>query len=161
VNVGVLINGRLEGWPQEQTMIPGKIVIPIKPQLETLKIDGGLSIKYHSFGYEFTFSMTYHKIQGQTVDKIILDLNSSPSKFFDLPSVYIGMSSVRNSSKLSILPLRSIEHLYALHYDETFVKWWNLYCNNNNNNNKNKNNNTMYIDQSETSTAMITRPHIK
>jgi len=90
--------------------------------------------------------MTYDKIQGQTVDKIILDLNSSPSKSLDLPSVYVGISSVRNSSNTRILPLRSIEHLYALHYDETFVKWWNLYCNNNN-----SNNDAMYIDQPEPS----------
>jgi len=68
-------------------MIPGKTVIPIRPQLETLKVDGGLSIKYHSFGYDFTFATTYHKIQGQTIDKIILDLNSSPSKPLDFSIV--------------------------------------------------------------------------
>jgi len=114
VNVGVLINGRLEGLPQVQILVPCSIVIPIRPQLKTLKIDGGLSIKCHSFTNEFTFAMTYHKIQCQTVGKIILDLNTSPSKPLDLSSVYVGMSHVRNNSNMRILALQSVEHLYIM-----------------------------------------------
>ena len=71
-----------------------------------------------------TFSITYHKIHGQTVNKIILDLNSSPSKALDLPSVYVGgISRVRNSSDMRILPLKSVCWSTFMHFITINLLW--------------------------------------
>ena len=111
--------------------IAGEVVIPIQSNSdpEILKIKHG-SFKYYAYGYELAFSMTYHKIQGQTVNKIILDINKNSTRKLDLPSLYVDISRVRNHKDMCILPLKSHDHLLKLSNDPDLVKWWTCFFNN-------------------------------
>ena len=62
-----------------------------------------------NFQYELGFSATFHKVQGITVDKIILDLARRPSMLgrLDFSAVYVALSRVRTLDGIRILPFRA------------------------------------------------------
>ena len=81
----------------------------------------GKRIMYHDFGFSLAFAVTYHKIQGKTVPKLILDLNNNSQVPLQLQSLYVGISRVRCSKDLRILPPLSsssanMVHLTRLHH---------------------------------------------
>jgi hypothetical protein len=61
------------------------------------------------------FCFTFHKVQGVTVSKIILDLAKRPSLLgrLDFHSVYVALSRVNGLDGIRLLPFRSSgdEHL--------------------------------------------------
>ena len=89
---------------------------------------------YHDFGFSLAFAVTYHKIQGKTVTKLILDLNNNSQVPLQLQSLYVGISRVRCSKDLRILPPLSsssanMVHLTRLHHREDFMQWLTSYSN--------------------------------
>ena len=70
-----------------------------------------VSKKKHILNYEahpvtISFALTYHKMQGQTLEKIILDLNKPApgSGGLTLKHIYVGVSRIRAGAGLRILP---------------------------------------------------------
>ena len=82
-------------------------------------------------GHELSlgFVSTYHKLQGQTVDKIILVLDKQVNAICDvsIESLYVGLSRVRTGNDLRYLPCNSIRHLRLLKRDTCLIKWYNNY----------------------------------
>jgi hypothetical protein len=82
--------------------------------------------------------MTYHKVQGKTLDKIILDFNPRPGTNYrmcplDYFGLYVGISRVRNSRNMRILPLHcgyDFKHIHKLHCDSNLTRWIQGYRNN-------------------------------
>lgn len=71
---------------------------------------------------ELAFAVTYHKVQGQTLDRIVLDLNGKVS----VPELYVAISRVRKSDDIRILPLwdaQTKQKLSELEFSEDAVKW--------------------------------------
>ena len=66
-------------------------------------------LKYEAHSVTISFALTYHKLQGQTLSKLILDLNkaSKGAGALSLRHVYVGMSRVKTTNCLRILPFVS------------------------------------------------------
>ena len=72
--------------------------------------------------------MTLHKIQGQTCQKIILDLNKRPSQpHMNFSGLYVGLSRIRKSSDLRLMPLQAqstgLQHLKTLAPNNDLLEW--------------------------------------
>ena len=63
-------------------------------------------LKYEAHPITISFAMTYHKLQGQTRAKIILDFNQPAphSGTLTLKHMYVGMSRVTSGKGLRVLP---------------------------------------------------------
>ncbi len=116
-------------WPQDETLEQGDVIVPIKlsrfPLSLVVSDTNSAKIYYHDFPLELGFAVTYHKVQGQTVNKIILDLRDAPKSKIRLTSLYVGLSRVRKSNDIRVLPLNGArEHLYKLTHTKTMVCWY-------------------------------------
>jgi ATP-dependent exoDNAse (exonuclease V) alpha subunit len=75
---------------------------------------------------ELAFAITYEKIQGKTMKKIILDLNSAPTRPIHYDAFYTGISRVRRSCDLKIIPIPpslTLQHLKKLKPDKKLIYW--------------------------------------
>ena len=121
-------------WPLNETLVPGEVVIPLpldSHRDNCVSLDE-TKISFKSFIYEVAFSITFHKIQGKTVPKIILDLNRRPGQRLGkltFYGVYVGLSRVKYSADIRILPIQpneSLAHLKRLKPHEELTDW--LHC---------------------------------
>ena len=109
---------------QNRTLVPGEVVIPIKikclPEKGKISVRGRakkitLNCKPHAV--ELGFACTSQKIQGQTCNRLILDLNPRPFlPKIEYHSLYVGLSRVRTGQHLRIMPLhQKVMNLNYLH----------------------------------------------
>ena len=98
------------------TAVEGQAVIPL-PLNHTskdfaLNVPGQKGIQKHFFktkshGIDMGFSITLHKIQGQTCRRLIVDLNHRPfPSHISYSGFYVAVSRVRNGDDLRIMPLQ-------------------------------------------------------
>ena len=85
-------------------------------------------VNYKSHMIDLAFAITYHKVQGQTLDKIILDLNKRPSslKQLDFHAFYVGMTRVELPQNIRILPCQdeyNFKHLLDLKPQKKLKPW--------------------------------------
>jgi hypothetical protein len=110
------------------TLEQQQIVIPLRvstSEPEEAKLSQTVRVRYHSFPYELGFAITYHKVQGQTLRKAILDLRKPCSASLKLQSLYVGISRVQQSDHMRILPLDvDVTHLTKLEHPECLKKWY-------------------------------------
>lgn len=100
-------------WPQNQTMTPKKVLIPVfqKSDLDSirvrpcgrLKTTGDIDVKTHAV--ELGFAITYEKVQGKTMKKLNLDLNQAPTRPLSFSAFYTGITRVRKHSDFIIIPV--------------------------------------------------------
>ena len=64
--------------------------------------------KMKTFQVELAFAVTYHKVQGQTLSKVVLELNRHPAGLgsISFESLYVGMTRTRNAADTFIMPPR-------------------------------------------------------
>jgi len=114
-----------ESLDDNMTVIP--IIASRYPEQIEIKKDSRIS--YESHPVEVAFALTFHKVQGQTVDKIILDLNLRTARSMpniDFHGLYVGISRVRRFSDMRILPAhtsKNFNHLYKLTPDPKLLDW--------------------------------------
>ena len=87
-----------------------------------------VTVQFSEFGVDLAWSMTYHKIQGVTLRKILLDLNKPPFgvKNLDFYGFLVGLSRVREGKYIRILPLQpfsNLDHLRKLGPSKELVVW--------------------------------------
>jgi len=134
-SVNVIVHGiNKREWPDCQSLVKDNCVIPLKlnKRPESLSRSDRRLIKYHDFEYALAFSVTYHKIQGKTVNKLILDINKSPMSSLSLQSLYLGISRVRCATDFRVLPPLSLSnigwsYLKGLHHKKEYTYWFNSY----------------------------------
>jgi len=121
VNV-CLTSLRSESWPAADTLQPGKIVIPIMESKWAAAIDRPFPIRFYSCGGELAFSYTVDKCQGQTLHRVLLDLNG-PRR--SLPALYVACSRVRHRDHIRVLPLvpAAKTALLQLGHSKHLVEW--------------------------------------
>jgi hypothetical protein len=83
-------------------------------------------------GHELGFTIIFHKIQGQTCDKLIVDLNKRPSQpQVTFATFYVAISRVRRSSVLRLVPLhhreKNLSHLLTLKAPKELNTWLAAY----------------------------------
>ena len=120
-------------WNPINTLVPGQVVIPLQlknPRKNILSI-ASYNLPYKSHLYDLAFAITFHKIQGQTVKKLILDLNQRPGKKLGslcFHEFYVGLSRVKLGDDLRILPPHkenSFEYLKKLKPPDDLIQWLN------------------------------------
>jgi len=122
--------GESSQFNPEESIIPGAPVIPLVKRANRklfVRLKNA-EIKYESFAYDLAFAVTYYKLQGSTLPKVILDLNDHPSKQVDMASLYVGLSRVRSAGDIRVLPWRSLgetfAHLTSLTHNPAVRQWW-------------------------------------
>ncbi len=88
------------------------------------QLTGKVNTRPHAV--ELAFAITYEKIQGKTMKKIILDLNSAPTRPIHYDAFYTGISRVRRSCDLKIIPIPpslTLQHLKKLKPDKKLIYW--------------------------------------
>lgn len=131
ISVNVTLFHEADQWPTAQTLVPGCVVVPIIPdqkrqKARSLHVKGASdSFKFFDFGFELAFAVTYHKVQGMTLNKIILDLNGDGHAALTAAQVYVGISRVRRGDDIRILPLRdgSARKLNDLEFRKEILAW--------------------------------------
>ena len=78
--------------------------------------------------FDMGFALTLHKVQGQTLDKVILCLDSDTTypSGINFESVYVGVSRVRCENDLRLWPLRpgeTMDHVFALERPAALATW--------------------------------------
>jgi hypothetical protein len=103
--------------PESETMQPGKVIIPMPCNAkEMLELVGShrVSLPYYTFAVDLAFVITFHKCQGRTINKVILDLSKQPGNGnVTYSSLYVGLSRVRKGADIRLLPLIQ-SHAYDL-----------------------------------------------
>lgn len=132
---GTILNANTMEF-ENRTMIPGKVVIPVKIK----SIADQNKIKLRSQGrkqvrldckphaVEMGFACTSQKVQGQTCNRLILDLNPRPFvPKIDFHSLYVGLSRVRSGQHLRIMPLHqrvsNLNYLNNMKPASTLMSW--------------------------------------
>ena len=122
----------------EVIKIRNHVVIPqfLQPDRKPLKLQtssGQLSIYYSNHTLELGFAITFHKVQGRTMQKLILDINYRPGKNhlignLDFFGFYVGFTRVSNSKNIRKLPPYSnlsFSYLQSLKPTSDLVAWMN------------------------------------
>ena len=88
-------------------------------------------INFRMHAIELLFAVTYHKLQGVTLDKLILAINKHPNPRLRLllSSLYVGISRVHDLDEVRILPINDedAQYLMSLKHDELLSAWINNY----------------------------------
>lgn len=81
---------------------------------------------FHPFQVDSGYSFTFHKVQGVTVPRIVVDLNARPAKLGRLQhgSLYVAITRVTSANGIRIMPLRSsFSHLEKLKPNKELLLW--------------------------------------
>ena len=89
-----------------------------------------MQLKYVDHGLDLAFALTYHKVQGRTLRKVIIDLNVTQS--VTVAAFYVAVSRVSRQRDIRILEMFNSagrEQLKAKMFDHRLVDWWCLKTN--------------------------------
>lgn len=97
-------------WPAKFILVDGQVVLPIMTRWKAEEIvvlfrGRRLTLVVRNFAVELGFAITYHKVQGQTLEKVIVDVSKRPFlPHVDYHGFYVAISRVRHGSDLRIIP---------------------------------------------------------
>ena len=112
-------------------MQPRFVIVRVKGKLIPIGTCNGKFRSYRKQKIHFTnfrkhpldllFAVTYHKLQGVTLDKLILSINKHPNHRLRLvlSSLYVGLSRVHSLNEIRLLPYSSedVDYLITLKHD--------------------------------------------
>lgn len=105
----------------------------VQDRTKAVKInDQRRQFDFRSSGCEIGFASTFHKIQGATLDKVVLCLNARRSKKLmtvNLQALYVGLTRVRSGDGLRIWPSArgDLDYLLKLKRPSELSEWENGY----------------------------------
>ena len=92
------------------------------------------SMTFRKHPVDLLFAVTYHKLQGVTLNKLVLTINKHPNRLLRLvlSSLYVGISRVHNLSEVRVLPYNDedVDYLVNLRLDDLLSAWISNYTNN-------------------------------
>ena len=114
------------------------MVVPLAPWKRKFdsKLPGEPGLYTSQFPCDLGFAITFHKVQGATLDKVVLTINSGPvgNLSVTLEQLYVGLSRVKRLSDVRILyssdpakrmkDLIKISNLQSNHYLRLFKSLW-------------------------------------
>lgn len=127
-------------WPAAETMEEGKIVIPVRMESKSKEVKlppcrqngrpvPGFKVRVRRHAVELGFSITFHKVQGKTLVRAILDLNKRPGMpYMTYNMLSIALTRVREGKHIAILPPLAgvpgtLDHLLHLRPDPCLQAW--------------------------------------
>ena len=121
---------RKDEWPTDQTLVDGMVVVPLKPscgRFKPIKRSRIRQLSYASPVVDLAFALTYHKCQGCTLNKVILDL--SKGNRLTLAILLVALSRVRRGCDIRVLQgFDDLQHLLCLKHSDDLVHWWRSLC---------------------------------
>jgi hypothetical protein len=111
VNVEVPMSQlRISRWtcPANETLVAGRAVLPLSCSSDAfIKLGSGERVRFREFLFELAFVITFHKCQGRTMGKTVLDLNKQVGRSANVTysGLYVGMSRVRSSRDIRLFPV--------------------------------------------------------
>jgi len=82
-------------------------------------------LQYFDFGIDLAFAVTYHKVQGRTLDRVIIDLNSV--QYLTVAAIYVSISRTRKQDHIRFLSqsggIISTRKLLKKEFNRDLVKW--------------------------------------
>ena len=84
-----------------------------------------MNLAYIDHGVELGFALTYHKVQGRTLDKVIIDLNVTQS--VTEAAFYVAVSRVSHLERMRFFPIFNQEAKDAMctkKFNKDLVIWW-------------------------------------
>lgn len=125
-----LINANPDDWPSllhedtvdDEGTVTTHVVIPLKLSNRGIQISiPGLRevadrdhVTASTFPYELGFAITYHKVQGRTIARVILDITPWTGRSISLAGFFVGYSRVCRSTHLRFWPTSMPDRLKAL-----------------------------------------------
>ena len=112
-------------------------LIPLKLDYHNTTVHG-VKIRYNAFPFDLRFAITYHKVQGQTMNKVILFLHERTTKqlaALQWESLYVAYTRVKNANGIRVCYFGSdtssnrtqLQHLKKLRRPELFDAWQSGY----------------------------------
>jgi len=131
LSINIIFPGAsIADWPTGWSLSTTEVVIPMMQQRseEVLKIPGHSQLKlgFYNFNVDLAFAVTFHKVQGRTLDRVIIDLNSPGLPKITCASLYVAISRVRLGKHLRLLAAISPERrneLMKLEFKEDLLEW--------------------------------------
>jgi hypothetical protein len=118
---------------QRRMRIPDLVIIPLRPRQasDCINLFGRRKqfVRYKYHAYQLGFSCTFHKVQGKTLARVILDLNKrpngSPKVQVTSQGIYVGLTRVVSAKDIRIFPLThlSANYLKQLRVNPNLPKW--------------------------------------
>ena len=115
--------------------VKGKL-IPIgtcNAAIETRRNEKIRVTNFRKHPVDLLFAVTYHKVQGVTLDKLILSINKHPNYLLRLAlsSLYVGISRVKKLDNIRVLPYsdEDVDYLVSLQFDDLLKAWIQNYTN--------------------------------
>ena len=106
------------------TLSSSKEEVQVRP-IAGRSVPGQVKITDHRV--ELGFAITFHKVQGKTVSKVILDINDkSFIPKLTLAGLYVGLTRVKKGADIRILPVKrggNLDYLKALKGDRKLATW--------------------------------------
>ena len=115
--------------PEEGCIVAVHPILSRKPVLHSVSLGGRkFDLKALPHALDPAFSLTVHKIQGQTCDKLIIDLNKTPIRpKLNFQGLVVLLSRVRSSTNLRLLPSPTLQsdyrHLLKLNAPIKLTSW--------------------------------------
>ena len=134
----VLNNELTNSWPDNCTLIPGDIIIPIEKVRKTISITAGsrnIDVSIKRFDFEFGFIKTVHIMQGQSEPIMIISLLDRPGlpTRADWTSIYTALTRLILGNNLRIIGrMNDLEFITSLRPPPDLVHFNNSYDDNGN-----------------------------
>jgi hypothetical protein len=127
----VLINSQ-QAFDAQASLFTDNLVVPVllntrSPRI--LKVAGRSNLPrkltFYDYGIDLAFALTYFKVQGLTLERIILDLDTTVLPRIGVAAMYVGLSRVRQGDHIRILPISSGGQLALNHlkFQQYLVDW--------------------------------------
>ena len=127
-------------WPKDETVVKGEVVIPVglsrysRNTVNLAKVGRFVNpqndvrlAKVHAV--ECGFALTFHKVQGKTLPKVILELAERPCKTgkgnLDFHGLLVALSRVKNTNDLRIIdaPDDQFDYLRRIRAPQSLLLW--------------------------------------
>ena len=109
INVELRNNNANEIDPAS-TLLPHVQVVPMLLNMRSprnLKVAKQARLRkltFYDFGIDLAFALTYYKVQGLTLDRVILDMDTTVMPKINVAAIYVGLSRVRRGDHIRCLP---------------------------------------------------------
>jgi hypothetical protein len=124
---------KIENWIAALSLARDRVLIPLvlgadhqSKEAKTTQLRQS-QCSVLTFLMDLAFVVTFYKVQGATVNRVILDLNTAGGnqKQVDLGSLYVGLSRVRQSGHIRVLPIsqKTRSRLLEFRFGENLIKW--------------------------------------
>jgi hypothetical protein len=141
VNVAVTCSDP-DAWPDDcklQGVVCGRdeVVVPLWPYSKTATTlksrrarEAARAIfTYRPSVFDLAFALTYHKCQGATIPRVILDVSGANGRTLRLAALYVAFSRVRRGDHIRTLPGQdrgagTLDHLKKLEHEPDLVSWY-------------------------------------